>query len=57
MAALRKRILLSLVTLGGLLLLATTGYVVIEGQSFGDSLYMTVITITAVGYEEVWPLS
>ncbi|MFC1991267.1 potassium channel family protein [Chloroflexota bacterium] len=47
---------------GGSILLAiiavgTTGYTVIEGWSFLDSLYMTVITITTVGYAEVHPLS
>lgn len=35
----------------------TVGYMLIEGQSWGNSLYMTVITLTAVGYDEVWPLS
>lgn len=29
----------------------------IERQAFSDALYMTAITITAVGYEEVWPLT
>ena len=33
------------------------GYVIIEGWSFIDALYMTIITITTVGYEEVHPLS
>ena len=33
------------------------GYVLIEGWSLEDALYMTVITVTAVGYEEVHPLS
>jgi len=40
-----------------LLLLGTLGYVGIEGWDWGDSVYMTVITLTAVGYEEVHPLS
>ena len=31
----------------------TAGYVWVEGWSVGDSLYMTVITLTAVGYQEV----
>ncbi|MFC2003975.1 potassium channel family protein [Chloroflexota bacterium] len=31
------------------------GYTVIEGWSFLDSLYMTIITITTVGYNEVHP--
>jgi len=34
-----------------------TGYMVIEGWSFLDALYMTVITISTVGYEEVADLS
>ncbi len=33
------------------------GYVVIEGWSFVDALYMTIITITTVGYAEVHPLT
>jgi len=33
------------------------GYMIIEGWSFLDALYMTVITITTVGYAEVHPLS
>ena len=35
----------------------TIGYAVIEGWSIADSLYMTFITITTVGYGEVAPLS
>jgi voltage-gated potassium channel len=35
----------------------TVGYSLIEGWSAFDSLYMTVITLTTVGYEEVHPLS
>jgi len=33
------------------------GYMVIEGWSFLDSIYMTVTTITTVGFDEVHPLS
>ncbi len=40
-----------------LLLVGTLGYLGIEGWDWGDSLFMTVITLTAVGYEEVHPLS
>lgn len=41
-----------LVLVGG-----TIGYRIIEGWSFLDSLFMTVITISTVGYGEVHPLS
>jgi voltage-gated potassium channel len=40
------------VLLGG-----TVGYVVVEGWSWWDAFYMTVITITTVGYREVHVLS
>jgi voltage-gated potassium channel len=33
------------------------GYMAIEGWSLRDALYMTAITISAVGYDEVFPLS
>ncbi|MBT8397877.1 MAG: potassium channel protein [Gemmatimonadetes bacterium] len=39
------------------ILVGTIGYVAIEGWSWGDGIYMTVITLTAVGYDEVNPLS
>lgn len=35
----------------------TVGYLLIEGWSFLDSLFMTITTITTVGYDEVHPLS
>ena len=35
----------------------TLGYVLIEGWSAWDAFYMTVITVTTVGYGEVHPLS
>jgi voltage-gated potassium channel len=39
------------------LLVGTTGYVVIEGWSVMDALFMTVTSITTVGYREVHELS
>lgn len=39
-----------------LLALGTGGYMLIEGWSFLDALYMTVTTITTVGFREVQPL-
>ena len=35
----------------------TLGYATIEGWPLSDSLYITVITVTTVGYMEVQPLS
>lgn len=35
----------------------TMGYMIIEGWGFIDSLYMTIITISTVGFSEVLPLT
>ena len=35
----------------------TSGYVLIEGWNAWDAFYMTVMTVTTVGYREVHPLS
>lgn len=40
-----------------LLGIGTTGYQMIEGWPWFDALYMTVITLTTVGYGETHPLS
>ncbi len=44
---------------GGLLVIAggTIGYVVIEEMDTFDALYMTTITVTTIGFKEVFPLS
>lgn len=43
----------------GLLILTagTVGYGVIEGEGVFDALYMTTITVTTIGFREVFPLS
>lgn len=49
-----------LVATGLLLTLTATGtlgYVAIEGMTLFDALYMTVITLSTVGFQEVQPLS
>jgi voltage-gated potassium channel len=40
------------ITVGG-----TIGYMLIEGWNAWDAFYMTIITVTTVGYREVHPLS
>ena len=41
----------------GLLTVGVVGYMTIEGASFLDALFMTVTTVSTVGYREVVPLS
>ncbi|MBK8229295.1 MAG: potassium channel family protein [Candidatus Eisenbacteria bacterium] len=41
----------------GLLVVGTAGYHLIEQWSFVDSFYMSVITLTTVGFGEIHPLS
>ena len=43
--------MLSVITFGIL------GYIIVEGWGFFDALYMTIITITTVGYHEVHDLT
>ncbi|MBT9537186.1 MAG: potassium channel protein [Nitrospirae bacterium] len=52
-----KRLVFALILLAIVIILGTTGYVLIERWGMLDSLYMTVITIASVGYMEVNPLS
>lgn len=37
--------------------LGTAGYMIIEKQNFVDSLYMVIITVTTIGYGEIFELS
>lgn len=47
------------VGLAGLAVIAagTVGYMILEGAGVLDALYMTVITVTTIGFGEVFPLS
>lgn len=51
-----RRIESALLALGIITVVGVLGYMVFEGWSFADALYMTVITLTTVGYREVRPL-
>ncbi len=40
-----------------IIVFGTTGYMFLEKWSFSDALYMTIITLTTVGFEEIHPLT
>jgi len=48
---------LALLLLLAVLLVGPLGFVLIEGWSLWDAVYMTLTTVTTVGYQEVHPLS
>jgi voltage-gated potassium channel len=52
-----QRPLVAVVLLVAVIVGGTIGYVVVEGWSIWDAFYMTVITVTTVGYREVHDLS
>src|SRR5918996_1225704 len=51
-----RRIESALLALAVITVVGVLGYMVFEGWSFTEALYMTVITLTTVGYKEVRPL-
>ena len=53
----RPRLFVPFVIVVLLLAIGTVGYMLIEGWSWIDALFMTVITFSTVGYGEVRPLS
>ena len=53
----KRKIIYPTLSIFAVIACGTLGYVLIEGWSFLDSLYMTIITLTTVGYKEVHVLS
>ncbi|MGO9013441.1 MAG: potassium channel family protein [Dissulfurispiraceae bacterium] len=57
METLRKRLILSGLLIFLIVAIGTAGFIIIERWNFLDALYMTIITLTTVGYAEVHNLS
>ncbi len=51
------RLLISLLFLLGIIVFGTVGYTIFESMPLFDSFYMTLITISTVGFSEIKPLS
>lgn len=52
-----KKLRYSLVMLLAIIAFGTTGYYIFERMSFFDAFYMTIITISTVGFSEIVPLT
>lgn len=52
-----RLVVAAMLTLAGLTLLGTVGFMLVEGLRPLDALYMAVITLSTVGYQEVAPSS
>lgn len=53
----KKKIFLLFSILTLIIIFDVTGYLIIENVNFFDAFYMTMISITTVGYREIFPLS
>ena len=53
MPSLRKKFFIPTIVITAVVAYGTIGYMIIEGWNFIDSLFMTVITLTTVGYSEI----
>ncbi|MBW4554784.1 MAG: potassium channel protein [Trichormus sp. ATA11-4-KO1] len=52
----QKELIAGIIALGGIFLIGTLWYRFVEGWSWEDAAYMTVITLATVGYGETHPL-
>ncbi|PLX16246.1 MAG: hypothetical protein C0601_10560 [Candidatus Muiribacterium halophilum] len=57
MQKVKRQIFFLLTILVSVILMGTFGYYFVESWNFSDSLFMTIITMSTVGYGEVNPLS
>src|SRR5215475_11520081 len=57
MAHLPRRLAVIAIAILAMLAFGTAGFVLVEHYPVFDAFYMTLITVTTVGYEEVHPLS
>ena len=53
----KKRVVISVSLLIVCIFVGTAGYMIVEGASAEDAAYMTIITISTVGYKEVIDLT
>ena len=51
-----KKIIIAALLLAGIVIIGIVGYMSIEGFGLVDAFYMTIITLTTVGFGEVHPL-
>lgn len=54
---LSKKFILPIILLVFVFVMGTSGYTIIEGWKLFDSLYMTIITLSTIGFQEIEPLS
>ncbi len=52
-----RKVYIALLLLFTILLVGITGFIIIEGYTLGEAFYMTVLTVSTVGFNEVRPLS
>ena len=51
------RVMIALAALASLTAVGTVGYRIVSGAAWFDALYMTVITVSTVGFSEITPVS
>jgi voltage-gated potassium channel len=52
-----RKVYIALALLITIILIGISGFIVLEGYTLGEAFYMTVITVSTVGFNEVRPLS